>query len=90
MGGSRIAIRLAHMAADEFRIKIIDNDMAQCRRLPEKCPNCDIVYGDARDIDVLRDEGVDEADAFIAFERQFGDKYPHMSYRQRTPEYEKQ
>lgn len=66
MGGSRIAIRLAHMAGDEFRIKIIDNDMAQCRRLPEKCPNCDIVYGDARDIDVLRDEGVDEADAFIA------------------------
>lgn len=66
MGGSRIAIRLAHMAGDEFRIKIIENDMNKCRRLPEKCPNCDIVYGDARDIEVLREEGVDDADAFIA------------------------
>jgi trk system potassium uptake protein TrkA len=54
------------MAGDEFRIKIIDNDFAHCRRLPERCPNCDIVHGDARDIDVLREEGVDEADAFIA------------------------
>lgn len=66
MGGSRIAIRLAALAEDEYKIKIIDNNMEVCKRLPEKCPNCEIVYGDARDIDVLREEGIEDIDAFIA------------------------
>lgn len=66
MGGSRIAIRLAALAGNEFKFKIIENDKAKCRLLPEKCPNCDIVQGDARDIEVLRDESIDDYDAFIA------------------------
>ncbi|MBR1964912.1 MAG: Trk system potassium transporter TrkA [Muribaculaceae bacterium] len=66
MGGSRIAVRLAALAEDIYNIKIIDNNMDVCRRLPEKCPECEIVYGDARDIDVLREEGIEDFDAFIA------------------------
>ena len=66
MGASRIAIRLAALAGDEFKIKIIENNMSACRLLPEKCPDCDIVYGDGRDIDVLREEGIADTDAFIA------------------------
>lgn len=66
MGGSRIAIRLAALAGDDYDIKIIDNNIDVCRRLPEKCPDCEIVYGDARDIDVLREEGIEDADAFIS------------------------
>ena len=45
---------------------IIDNNPEVCRHLPEKCPNCDIIQGDARDIDLLIDEGIDQYDAFIA------------------------
>ena len=66
MGGSRIAVRLAALAEDIYNIKIIDNNMDVCRHLPEKCPECVIVYGDARDIDVLREEGIEDVDAFIA------------------------
>lgn len=66
MGGSRIAVRLAALAEDIYNIKIIDNNMDVCRHLPEKCPECEIVYGDARDIDVLREEGIEDVDAFIA------------------------
>lgn len=66
MGGSRIAIRLSALASDEFRFKIIDTDLDLCRLLPEKCPECDIVHGDARDIEVLREEGISDTDAFIA------------------------
>lgn len=66
MGGSRIAVRLAALAEGIYDIKIIDNNMDVCRRLPEKCPECEIVYGDARDIDVLREEGIEDVDAFIA------------------------
>ena len=66
MGGGKIAIRLASLAGDEFDFKIIDNNPEVCRHLPEKCPNCDIIQGDARDIDLLIDEGIDQYDAFIA------------------------
>ena len=66
MGGSRIAVRLAALAEDIYNIKIIANNMDVCRHLPEKCPESEIVYGDARDIDVLREEGIEDVDAFIA------------------------
>ncbi len=66
MGGGKIAIRLARMAADKFKMKIIEADIDVCRRLPELCPDVEIVHGDARNIDVLVDEGIDETDAFIA------------------------
>lgn len=66
MGGSRIAVRLVALAGSEYDIKIIDSDMDACRLLPERCPYCDIIHGDARDVDVLREEGINDTDAFIA------------------------
>lgn len=66
MGGSRIAVRLVSMLGPEYRIKIIENNRDVCRRLPELCPNCEIIYGDARDNDILLDEGIEDMDAFIA------------------------
>lgn len=66
MGGSRIAVRLADMLADDYRIKIIEYDPAKCRLLPDKCPGCEIINGDARDNDLLIDEGIEDMDAFIA------------------------
>lgn len=66
MGGSRIAIRTADLAGDDFKIKVIDNKIEKCQRLAEMCPDCDIVHADARDMDVLREEGLDDYDAFVA------------------------
>ncbi|MBR5898099.1 MAG: Trk system potassium transporter TrkA [Muribaculaceae bacterium] len=66
MGGSRIAIRLVAMAGEEYSFKIIESNLEVCKHLPEKCPNCEIVHGDARDFDVLREEGIEDFDAFIA------------------------
>lgn len=66
MGGSRIAVCLSALAGNEFKIKLIESDMAKCRLLPESCPECEIIHGDARDIDTLREEGVTDTDAFIA------------------------
>lgn len=66
MGGSRIAVRLAHLAGDEFRFKIVDNTQSRCQWLSERCPHqCDIIYGDGRDNDVLIEEGIEEMDAFV-------------------------
>ncbi|MDD6889286.1 MAG: Trk system potassium transporter TrkA [Bacteroidales bacterium] len=66
MGASRIAVRLAALLGADYRIKIIENNREVCRRLPERCPNCEIIYGDARDNDILLDEGIEDMDAFIA------------------------
>lgn len=66
MGGGKIAIRLARMASDKFKMKILDTDLAVCRRLPEQCQDVEIVHADARDMEVLIDNGIDDTDAFIA------------------------
>ncbi len=66
MGGSRIAVRLASMASDDWSIKIIESNPERCRRLPELCPDCEVINADGRDTDVLIDEGITETDAFIA------------------------
>ena len=66
MGGSRIAIRTVDLADNDFKFTIIEKDIEVCRYLTEQCPDCDIVHADARDIDVLREEGIGDVDAFIA------------------------
>ncbi len=66
MGGNKMAVHLALNASDEFKIKIIDNDRAKCNYLAQRCPDAEIIHGDARDNDVLREEGIDDIDAFVA------------------------
>ena len=66
MGGTKIAVRLVNSAHDEFRFKIIESDLEVCRRLPQKCPDCEIIHGDARDLDLLSDIGAADMDAFVA------------------------
>ena len=67
MGGSRIGTQLANMLDDSYRIKIIEMDRDKCLKLIKQVPdNCQIVNGDARDIDLLKDEGISDYDAFIA------------------------
>lgn len=66
MGGSRIAMRFANLADDRFKIKLIEIDRKRCDKVAEKCDNIRVVYGDARDIDTLRDQGIQDFDAFVA------------------------
>lgn len=66
MGGSRIAVRLIALAGNRYKFKIIDIDRTRCERLCERCPDARIVHGDARELDTLVEEGIDDMDAFIA------------------------
>ena len=67
MGGSKMAIRLVNSdERDEFKFTIIESDPAICARLTHKCPDCEIIQGDARDTDVLVEAGIADADAFLA------------------------
>lgn len=67
MGGSRIGVQLSNILDSSYRIKIIENDRDKCYKLVEKVPsNCTVINGDGRDIDLLREEGIEDSDAFIA------------------------
>ncbi|MCM1005255.1 MAG: Trk system potassium transporter TrkA [Prevotella sp.] len=66
MGGTRIAMRFALESKGEFDIKIIEPDRAICERLATRLPDCDVEQGDARDIDTLRENNIDQYDAFVA------------------------
>lgn len=66
MGGSRIAMRFALKYHDKYHIKIIDMDRERCEEMATRLPDCEIVLGDGRDIEVLRENNVYQYDAFLA------------------------
>lgn len=65
-GGGRIARKAATELTDEMSIKIIEKDRELCNILSEKVPNALIINDDGTDMDVLKEEGIQDADAFVA------------------------
>lgn len=66
LGGTKIAIRLANLAAGRFKLTIVESDIEKCRQLPAKCPGCEIIHGDGRDPDLLAEIGIEDTEAFVA------------------------
>ena len=66
MGGSRIAIRLSTSIGDEVRIKLIETDREKAYKLTEQMKHTAIIQGDAREEELLKEEGINNMDMFIA------------------------
>lgn len=67
MGGSRIAIRACEYLPGNIRIKVIERNKEKSHRIAEVVPsNVLIINGDGRDMDLLTQEGIKDAQAFIA------------------------
>lgn len=67
MGGSRIAVRTTKLIPDGIKVKIIESDLARCHKLLELVEdNVLVINGDARDLELLRSEGIDHTDVFMA------------------------
>lgn len=67
MGGSRIAVRTTKLIPENIDIKIIESDLKRCHKLLELVDDrVMVINGDARDPELLRSEGIDRTDAFIA------------------------
>lgn len=66
LGGSRIAKRFARKYHEDFHIKIIDVDRENCELMARELPDCEIVHGDGRDIEVLRENNIYQYDAFLS------------------------
>lgn len=67
MGGGRIARHVAEHKPDNLHMKIIERDRQQCERLEEVLDDDIMVFcGDGRDTTLLRDEGIENYQAFVA------------------------
>ncbi len=67
MGGGRIAIRTAQYLPHHIRVKVIEMDKDKSHRIAEVVPgNVLTINGDGRDPDLLMQEGLKDAQAFIA------------------------
>ncbi len=66
MGGSRIAQKTAQALPSHISVKILEKDREKSYLLAEKCQRALIINGDARDLDLLKEEGIQDIDAFIA------------------------
>lgn len=65
-GGDRITRKAATELTNEMNIKIIEKDRDLCNLLSEKVPNALIINADGSDMEILKEEGIQDADAFVA------------------------
>ena len=66
VGGGRIGRKTSVALANKYDIKLVELDKERCMLLTDELPDSLIINGDARDIELLRDEGIENMDAFIA------------------------
>ena len=63
-GGGTLAYYLAkQLLESRIQVKIIENNRARCDELSELLPKAMIIYGDASGTDLLKEEGIENADA---------------------------
>lgn len=66
-GGGRTSMYLSKSLLDMgMKVKIIEIDPERCKVLSEKLPGALIINADVSDKDILFEEGINEADAFVA------------------------
>lgn len=65
MGGSKITVKVAQYLPSNINVKIIEMDRARCYKLADEVDSL-IIHGDGRNLDLLRNEGIEETDAFVA------------------------
>ncbi len=67
VGGGKIAFYLAEqLSAIGMSVKIIENRLERCHELAEKLDKVTIIHGDGADQELLRMEGLRDADAFVS------------------------
>jgi len=66
LGGSRIAQKTIEKLNDQFNIKVIEQDKERCQQIADRFSNILVINGDGRNLDLLKEEGIEKMDAFVA------------------------
>ena len=84
MGGGRIAVHLSRLLQDVgISVPIVEADRQRCDELCDLLPDARIIYGDATRGDILLEEGLKAADAFVALTGDDGDNIITSLYAKR-------
>ena len=67
LGGSRIGIQTALILAKlGINTKLIERNKEKCEKIAEKLPRTLVINGDGTNIDLLKSEGIETTDGFVA------------------------
>ena len=66
VGGGRVGKLTAKRLEDDLNIKLLESDKQRCSELTNFLSDTMIINADARNVDLLEDEGIKDMDAFIA------------------------
>lgn len=66
VGGGRIGRKTAARMDDKYNLKMVEIDKERSIQLSNDLRDVLVINGDARDIELLQDEGIENMDAFIA------------------------
>jgi trk system potassium uptake protein len=66
VGGSLIGSETAKMLSSKFNVKLIEQNRSKCYDFADKIPDALIINGDARNVELLKEENIEDMDAFIA------------------------
>jgi len=66
LGGTSVGVHTAIQLSKKYKIKLIERNKEKCMKLAEQLPDTMIINGDGRDVDLLKEEGIANMDAFIA------------------------
>lgn len=81
MGGGRIAVYLTTLLKESgMSVTVIERDRAHCDALCDLIPAATVICGDATKSDVLQEEGIRAADAFVALTGDDGDNIVTSMY----------
>lgn len=66
LGGSKVGINTARQLSKKYNIKLVENLKNKCFSLADDLTDTMVINGDGRDVELLKEEGIDRMDAFIA------------------------
>jgi trk system potassium uptake protein TrkA len=66
VGGSKVGYHTARRLQSKYRIKLIDDSKFRCFELADMLEDVLVINGEVSDVDLLKEEGIEEMDAFIA------------------------
>jgi trk system potassium uptake protein TrkA len=66
MGGSRIGFHAARRLSKIYNIKLVEKNKEKSYELADDLPETLVVNGDCSDVDLLKEEGIQDTDAVVA------------------------
>jgi trk system potassium uptake protein TrkA len=66
LGGSRIGLKAIKELSNRMNIKVIEQDKEKSYKILEEVDNALVINGDGRDLTLLKQEDIEEFDAFVA------------------------